>query len=485
MHILVPLLVAALFSESFQAFAIGNYGVTYFELCMLAFILLVVKKCLWDGEKLRLTLNPIWLFFFLLVISVFISGIRPIFLGNSDVIVQYIKTTLHFVFLVTFAFSAGVYPMPNKIWESGIKTWLLVSLIINIFGIYQIIARALDLPFAWLESSNVSLLSRGFLEENEFKQLSLRYENFFRATSFFPEPSALAAFNVYIMIFIIVPFVQKTGRFLKSRFLTVAIFFWGLLGLFLAFSLTGMVGILLVIASIFIFERVKHKLRTMLIMLLSSSILIVGADVFVQAYSNQSVLELFAQRVEGIMYFSTGKKTVTVGESFGMRRDYIGESINLWMNHPVLGVGLGLTAYSKDSKIGFAMYSVLAALSELGLLGFFAFIGFFASLFGVTIKYIINHSNYKDYPDNQRRLIGILFYIMLLQFVVNFISGNNLVNTGLWAPMAIVLALINKTSIDEGKQFITISILKTPLKKQFVHAINAYKYYRGKVKLKI
>lgn len=475
MPILVPILVAALFSESFQAFAVGNYGVTYFELCMIAFILLVIKQVAWDGVKLRLSLNPVWLFFLLLVFSSFLSGLRPLFVGNSEMIVQYFKTLLHFLFLTTFAFSAGVFPMKTKIWESGIKIWIIVSIFINIFGIYQIIARALDLPFAWLESSNVSLLSRGFLEESEFKQLSLRYENFFRATSFFPEPSALASFNVYIMIFIIVPFVQKTGRFIKSRFLTIFAFIWGLLGLFLAFSLTGMVGIALVISAIFLFERVKNKLRTMLIMFASGAILIIGADIFVKAYSSQSVLELFGDRLEGILYFSTGKKSVTVGESYGMRRDYIGESMKIWMNHPVLGTGIGLTSYEKYSKIGFPMYSSLAALSEMGLLGFLAFIGFFISLFAITIRYIINHSNYKNYPIEQRRMTGILFYVMLLQFVVNFISGNNLVNTGLWAPMAIVLAIINKTSIDEGRQFLTISIFKTPLRLQLATVMSFLK----------
>ena len=72
-------------------------------------------------------------------------------------------------------------------------------------------------------------------------------------------------------------------------------------------------------------------------------------------------------------------------------------------------------------------------------------------------------------------MTGILFYVMLLQFVVNFISGNNLVNTGLWAPMAIVLAIINKASIDEGGQFLTISIFKTPLRLQLATVMSFLK----------
>ncbi len=475
MRFLIPILFILLFSESFQAFAIGTYGVTWFEISMVMFIILVLKRVLWNGEKLRVSLNPAWFFFFFLILSVFISGLKPLAAGSGDMIVQYFKTTLHFFFLTSFAFLAAVYPLDSKTWERAVKAWLIVSIAINIFGIYQIMARAFDLPLAWISSHNVTLLSRGHGTEEEFKQLSLRYEGFFRATSIFPEPSSLAAFNTYILIFTVIPFVQKTGSFLKSKFLTFTAFFWGILGLFLAFSLTGLVGASLVIGAAFLFEKVRHKFRTMMIMLAGAAVLIVGADYFVKSYSNQSVLKLFQKRIEGIVYFSTGKKKFTVGESYGMRRDYAEESVKIWQDHPAVGIGMGLTSYYRESEIGFAMYSILAALSELGILGGMAFAGLFISLYLITIRYIINHSNYKDYPPPQRRLTGILFYVMLLQFVINFLSGNNLVTTALWAPMALILASVNKTYIDEGKKFITVSILRKPLKVHFEEALKAYR----------
>ncbi|HZV12553.1 MAG TPA: hypothetical protein VFA55_05015, partial [Candidatus Kapabacteria bacterium] len=60
-----------------------------------------------------------------------------------------------------------------------LRIQILFGVAICLFGVYQIFARLYNLPFAWIEMSNV-VYSQG-------DQISLRFANFYRATSIFSE----------------------------------------------------------------------------------------------------------------------------------------------------------------------------------------------------------------------------------------------------------------------------------------------------------
>jgi O-antigen ligase len=356
-----------------------------------------------------------------------------------------------------------------SLWTKVLRAWLIASVFINVFGVYQIVARAFDLPFAWLEYNNLNMLGRGNLSSiDEVSQLSLRFQNFYRATSVLPEPSALAAFNVLIQIFIIVPFMQRSKPFFKSKLLTATIFISSLIALFLTFSLTGVLGLFLVLGSVFIFEK-RIKLKAVLSILSVSVVLIVITDSIVESYSDISVLKLFGNRVTAIVSEREGRKGGMSGESFGTRVESAEQSLEIWYRHPLLGIGMGLTDFDKEAEIGFADFGILSAFSETGIVGGISFLGLFISFFIISFKLmkyrLINHLD-----DDENRLYGLAYYVVLQLFLINFIVSNNIVNMALWLPAAMIFSIFNSYSEKTDNKAYIIPCFKSSMKL----SINSY-----------
>ncbi len=458
------------FTNSWQIFSFMGYGVPTIDLALLMIYFYVLKDILWDGKKLQIRLNYPILFYFIFIGACLLSGVSVLFSNNPDMMTQYMKTTIHFLFLAFIAVIAFVYKVDASVWTKVLKSWLIASIFINVFGVYQIVARAFDLPFAWLEYNNVNMMGRGnFSSIDEVSQLSLKFKNFYRATSILPEPSALSAFNVLIQAFIIVPFMQRSKPFFKSKFLMALIFICSLVAIFLTFSLTGVLGLAMILTSVFIFEK-RIKLKAVLSVLAISSVLIVITDTVVESYSNISVLKLFGNRISGIVDEREGRRGGMSGESFGTRVESAEQSLGIWYRHPVLGIGMGLTDYDKESTIGFADFGILSALSETGIIGGLSFFAMFITIFYKShqmMKYRTRH----NLSEDEDRLFGLSFYIMLQLFLINFIVSNNIVNMALWLPITIVFSSMNiyEEKID-NKAYI-IPFVKTSIRRSISFAL--------------
>ncbi len=471
-QIYLLLMFFTIFLYNYQVFPLsGTYGVTSLDLVTLLFYLYFIKRIIWNGDKLIIGWHKAVYFFIGLFIAVLLSGITPLLSGSSTNLLQFLKTSIHIIFLGFFVFIAVSYPIKTETWTNVIKMWLIMSIIINIFGIYQIPARAFDLPFAWLDFTNISMGVRGTINIEEIKQLSLHWGNFFRATSIFPEPSALASFNVVIFTFLLIPYIQKTKAFFKSKILNIILFITTLAGLFLTFSMTAFVGVFLVITGIFLLESFR-RLVPLIIILISSVLIIFLTDSIVKSFADVSVAELFQNRIEGIWHYGSVKSEGMEGESIYGRMNTAERSINIWKKHPINGCGIGLTAYDKEEDIYFSDFSSLTALAETGLIGFISLTGMFIALMVISGKYITNKKNFSDLTMEHRRLIGLIFYLMLHQVLINYITGNNLVKDSMWVPLGMIFSIINSTIIKQGGKVFTISLMKEPLKQTFLKALN-------------
>jgi hypothetical protein len=438
---------------------VGSYGVTFIDFALLGIFIVFAKRLIWDGDKLEFHFHPAIFFLLAMPVAALLSGLTPLIKGSTPQMIQYFKTSAHFLFLVSFTLICTFYKIETKTWTNVIRAWLIISIFINVFGVYQIFARAYDLPLAWIQFTNVSLAGRASDNVEDIKQLSLRYGDFFRATSIFTEPSALASFNVLIQIFLIVPFVQKRKPFIKSKIINTLVYSFSLISLFLAFSMTGFVGLGLVLGTIFIFHRSK-RLRAFFVVFAISIILIFTTDRIIENFSGVSVADLFGKRLSGIL-FGTQK---TEGESIGVRLRSGKIGIEIWEEHFINGTGLGLTSYNNRKHVEFGDFSTTAALAEMGLIGFLAFVGLFVTLFIVTYKMMLRMRNKDNLPDDLKRLSGILFYLMLHQLLINFISGNNLVTFVLWIFLGVIFANINQIAINQGQKIYEIAFLRTPMK---------------------
>ncbi|ROL59283.1 O-antigen ligase domain-containing protein [Bacteroidetes/Chlorobi group bacterium ChocPot_Mid] len=472
MHILFIILFIVYFTHSYQLFEIFGYGVNLIDFAYLAIILLFLKKMIWDGEELKFHLHPGLVFIMALIFAAVISGLTPLIKGDTIHIIQFFKTSSHFIFLLILTLICSVYKIETKTWTAVAQTWLILSLLINIFGIYQIFARAYDLPLAWLQYTNISLTGRYTDDMDTVRQLSLRYGDFFRATSIFSEPSALASFNVLIQAFIIIPFIQRTKPFFKSKSLTAVIFSFSLIALLLAFSMTGFVGMGLMVAGIVIFHWSK-RLKPFAIGFLASIIIIVATDDIIESLSGTSVVGLFSKRIRGIFTERQG----TEGESYNVRLFSAKVGLEIWEKHWLIGSGIGLTAYNNTKGVQFGDFAFISAMAEMGLIGLIAFVGIFVSLFITTAKFLLLQKARDDLPDDLKRWSGLLFFIMLQLFLINFISGNNLVSFVLWQTISIVYANINTIQIYRGKKTISMKFIKKPLKislnQSILHFVNS------------
>jgi O-antigen ligase len=346
-----------------------------------------------------------------------------------------------------------------------LKALIFVSLIINIFGIYQMVARAYDWPLAWITLNNVSF-NRGDIEGSkmEYKQLSLSYGNFFRATSIFSEPSALGAFNSYILSLLLIPIVYKLKNFVKSRLLWIILLIMSSAAALFTFSMTAFVGFLMVFSGFILTQRPKNLTRFFLIAV-SIVLVIIVADAIISQSLNVSVIELFTKRIEGIASFGSGQKEV-FGESFGVRLKSSEKAIEIWKEYPISGIGLGLTAYNKLNDLQFADMSFFALIAELGTIGTLAYLLFFISIVYLPFRLIKNKTNHTLFDDNDKRILFVPFFMMLVQIILNFISGNNFINFNFWGFSGFVLSILNTVYLKQGYRIVNLRLVRTPLKQQ-------------------
>ena len=73
--------------------------------------------------------------------------------------------------------------------------------------------------------------------------------------------------------------------------------------------------------------------------------------------------------------------------------------------------------------------------------------------------------------EDLRRWSGIIFYLIIYQFLINFISGNNLVSYSLWLFIGLIFSIIQHYDKSKIK---TIKLMNRPLKKALNKNLGRY-----------
>ncbi|MFA7327579.1 MAG: O-antigen ligase family protein [Candidatus Kapaibacterium sp.] len=440
MNFLFYLLYILYFVGVFQLFNIGNFGISPSYPVIAIIYFLFLAKFL--ANKITINLNPIYCVKSLVLLQVaagasFIYVLSDYNAENT----QFIKTYLHFLFLTSFPLFLGIFKIENKVWVNIIKIWLFLSILINIFGIYQLFARAYDLPLAWIDLTNASLQA---LEDTTepYQQLSLKFKNFYRATSIFSEPSALAGYNLTIIGFMIYPmFKSGSLAILKSRKLLNFIFVLSALSLFVTFSLTGVLGLAFLAAAYFIYNKGINYKRILKI-LLAVIVLIVIGDFFILEFFETSLLELFYTRISSILGLTTHS---VVGESFDTRSNNFASSVELWLKSPIIGIGLGQTKHL--GEIGYSDFAVMHSLIETGIIGGLIFL----SLFFLNIgEYLSLRSSFHKLKPDTIFLLNASFYALVILTMTNFLTSNSFVGFALWSMMGVIFSILTNAKIELG-----------------------------------
>lgn len=459
----------------FQVFAIGSMGVTPLEFTIMLFMLAVPFWMVWTGTPLRIPRGPEITVMVLLLASMTVSTISPVFYADSIRMVQSFKTLSHFIFMWSFGVVLWCIPVRPRAWIDALRLHLAVSIVICLFGAYQIVARALDLPLAWIDITNTSFI-KGQMQDNELGQLSLQFANLFRATSIFSEPSALATYSSINLALLVIPIFRGSAGILKTRWVQILAIVSALIALLLAFSLTGLMltGAVMVLAMVLYRQAAWKRVATVVAM---STVVIVIADRVVESYADVSVVELFAMRVSSIITgkASSGESGTIVGESLTQRTGDYAASIEVWKESPLLGVGPGNFANSNFGRAYSSPYPATTygtVISEMGVVGIAVFLVFLLVLFG---RLLLSERQWtRDHRadgSDLERLAPILPFILLITIFV-CLNGNLLVSAYWWLFFAFVLNVHTELRRSMGEDTcVTVRIVRTGLRDRWRGAL--------------
>jgi len=448
---IISLVFVACWINIYQFFNVSTYGITPADISSWLVIFFALYRFLWKGEQTQ-TL-PGWALtgLFAILFAEYASVFMPLISNNADMQIQWLKTSTNFLskWLLIITFASGIYSADA--FRSAIRFMLVISIAINIFGIYQIFARAFDLPLAWIPINNVSISIRNYHSMDNMTQLSLRFENFYRATSIFSEPSFYAQFNTLVLTFLLIPFLRNTKPFLESKLLRACIVIPAIIGMFLTFSLTALFSLSLITLWAMIFEKSNKKV---------------------------GVFDLFTKRVGGIVdVLSTGggRGTSIVGESFFGRLSTIFQGFSIWAEFPITGIGAGCYEYySKLNPISFSDSLHSGLLAERGTLGFAAYVSVFAYLFKRVFHASRNEELRSRLSPDMLTMTAIAPYVMIAHVAFSF-STYYWINWIFWVHHGLVYAIIISAYKSAGMPMRTIKMVNSGISQRLFGVIEAKK----------
>ncbi|MCX7908886.1 MAG: O-antigen ligase family protein [Ignavibacteria bacterium] len=419
-------------------FFILNYGVTSLDFNVLFSYTLLLISIFFMKKKLQIAINyPNVLFLTFNTLLIF-TMLNPILNGDTAQITQNIKSTLHYYYIIFYIFLLYSELLKPKTFIYIIKGLIWILFIFDLYGIYQLFARALGLPFGWLEYSNTSIMSRLEIVGN-IQQTTIGFGSFYRVNSIFVEPSVLASFNIFLFIFLVIPWIQHRSSFVKGNKLLILFVSVCLIALFLTYSMTGLASLLGVLLLVFFLEYFESYKFIFKIILIGIVIIIVSNLLMIELFGID-LLKLFFIRVENI--FTLGSDEMG-GESFTTRLNNTLATISIWAQNPLFGVGLGLLGYQKEFVALFSDTTIFSVLAECGIFNFIIFNALLYSLLFGSIKLykIVRASNLV--PVEEKKLIGIAPYIALFEIIRCSFTANILIYFILWMDLSFVFFVLN------------------------------------------
>lgn len=421
-----------------------GYGVTFVDFFLSITYLIILKQFFIDKRKFLVIDQKIGLSIILIIFAVIFSGIGLLFWGGRESYLQFIKTLSHFSFVALYGLVALAIEINYKTIFNILKIYLYSSILINLYAIYQLFARIYGLPFAYIDITNVSFQTRDFDREvGEYTQVVLNFENFYRATSIFSEPSALAWFNVYCLIIILIPLLSHNMLFIQRKWILYLSLGLTTISLFLTFSLTGLLMIIVLIITIVIIEKIR------LIRLFSISIAIVAllyiTDIFQMNFTQISVANLFYDRISGLFSDQTRGKQMTTGESAPDRIESVQNAINMFLDYPITGIGSGNTYNYPKSTKRFTHSSFFHLLGETGIIGAACFVLLFIYVFK-AIMYLNKHRyRFLEKSPELATLQSFAIYLTVILFFSSFFIASSVGNYGFWLELGLILIVYRQT----------------------------------------
>lgn len=436
-------------------FFILNYGVTTLDLNIILSYSLLLISFFFMNKKLKIAVNYPNILFFSFNFTLLFTMIGPMLTGGTSEITQNLKSTLHYYYIAFFIVLLYSELLKPKAFINIIKGLIWLLFIFDLYGIYQLFARALGLPFGWLEYTNTGIMSR--LEIiGTIQQTTVSFGSFYRVNSIFVEPSVLASFNILLFIFLAIPWIQQREGFIKNNKLLILLVSVCLITLFLTYSMTGLTTLVAVL-SLLVFIEHFNSYKFLFKVLVVAVVAIILANMLMIELFDIDLLKLFTYRIENI--FSLGSDEMG-GESFTTRLSNTMSTIAIWTQYPIFGVGLGLLGSQKEFVGLFSDTTIFSILAECGIFNFIIFNALLYSLLFSSIKLYKTIRANPHIPSDEKKLVGIAPYIAIFETMRCTFTANILIYFVLWMELAFIFFVLNYYSNFLGHKVLTITFKK-------------------------
>lgn len=437
----------------FALVVVGSEGVQWAHLFgVLLIVHLVIRMIL--GDRIPVAPASPWVLAF--VAATFISTIAFIELPGEHV-TEFWKSEVQLIYGVLLFYSISRLKPKSKHVLWILKAMLIVSVGVALFGIYQLPARYFGWPGGWVRLTNPSL-SGAFQVQALLKDIT-------RAASIFSEPSNFGRFLVGSLALSLGAALHKPGLFGSKPLLWLIITIQGA-ALVLSSSM-GAWYILAQLTLVMFFIESKVARGRLLIWLAVLAIIAVTALTGIETLSGLPIRSTITDRVTGIVQYFRGDTTQFIeGESLLQRIDTNRIALEVWKDHPVIGVGTGSYTlisyqYGEWNPFGFSANSLVNTLAEMGIVGFITLLGIiFTGLYGLWR--IFSRGPPPPAPDNPAyeehcilRLSARLVFYLLVVEVLHFHIAGMLFRPEIWfyfglgAMITVLARKFSKSNLTE------------------------------------
>lgn len=332
-----------------------------------------------------------------------------LFNASSAQIIDFLTAASQYLLMVATLIVISNLELTEGQLRNVIRIWVFTAYIVSLYAIYQVFARAFDLPLAYLTLANPTTPQGGM-------RMRIQY-GYAQSTSIMREPSYLGAYLVgpLVLSSIVILYGRGIHFFFKGRQFNWLMLFTLLAGLILSGAQGAYATLFVTLGLVLLSKKlekavvVKQVLAGVLVFLGAATVLSLVDVGFLQYISYRFTYLLINIRDP----FGTAPATSVVGRLTGSLA-----ALRVWASHPLLGVGFNSLAYHA-SGVRVADNPWAQLLADVGLLGASIFAAFLLRLL-VSLNKVLSAID----PDSDWHpvLVG-MFFVIVSGIVKGFISS--------------------------------------------------------------
>lgn len=310
--------------------------------------------------------------------------------------------------------------------HSLLRFWVFIAVVIALYGLYQVLARNLGWPLAYLP----------YLHPHPEKLPSgLAFAGYARPSSMLREPTYLGMYLLAPLVLTAFLLFKRQGRvwLFHSQQANYGAFLVILMALLSSFAIAAYITLVVVFLVGLLLDRRARKplLRTAGILLVITAILVPLLQVleipFINALVGRGML---------ITEVFFGNEGMPVDPSTRTRLQEVILALNVWVHHPIFGVGLNQlqfvgAQYALDyllprlAERGCTHNMWLGVLVQTGVVGFF----FFSLMWFQGLRMMRRAFRHGEEP---LRWLALAFLYILLATIVRGFAGGPFTFTLYW-----------------------------------------------------